>query len=194
MKLCHIYSNLYCKYFLKTAILANNIFNNYFFVFGTFNALILINTKKELKMNMIKWKPTNSILDNKIDKFFGFFPENLNYASSEDYEWSPAVDVNELKDHYTISMDLPGLSKSDIDISTSGDTITIKGNRERKAECKNDFYHYNEIGYGTFKRKFNIKNIVNIEGIKANFKNGVLQINLPKKEDKSQRVKSIKVN
>ena len=89
-------------------------------MFGTFNALILVNTKKELKMNMIKWKPTNSILDNEIDKFFGFFPENLNYASSEDYEWSPAVDVNELKDHYTISMDLPGLSKGDIDISTSG--------------------------------------------------------------------------
>ena len=84
-------------------------------------------------MNMIKWKPTNSILDNEIDKFFGFFPENLNYASSEDYEWSPAVDVNELKDHYTISMDLPGLSKADIDVSTCEDTITIKGNRERKS-------------------------------------------------------------
>ncbi len=174
--------------------MANNIFNNYFFMFGTFNASILVNTKKELKMNMIKWKPTNSILDNEIDKLFKFFPKNLNYASSEDYEWSPAVDVNELKDHYTISIDLPGLSKADIDISTSEDTITIKGNRERKAECKDDFYHYNEIGYGTFKRKFNIENIVNIEGIKANYKNGVLQINLPKKEDKSQRVKSIKVN
>ncbi len=194
MKLCHINRNLYFKFFSKTAILANNIFNNYFFTFGTFNALILLNTKKELKMNMIKWKPTNSFLNNEIDKFFEFFPENLNYTSSEDYEWSPAVNVNELKDHYTICMDLPGLSKADIDITTSEDTITIKGNRERKAECKNDFYHYNEIGYGTFKRRFNIKNIVNIEGIKANFKNGVLQINLPKKEDKSQRVTSIKVN
>ena len=139
MKLCHINSNLNHKYFSKTVILANNIFNNYFFMFGTFNALLIVNTKKELKMNMIKWKPTNSILDNEIDKFFGFFPENLNYASSEDYEWSPAVDVNELKDHYTISMDLPGLSKTDIDISTSGDTITIKGNPERKLNVKTIF-------------------------------------------------------
>ena len=107
---------------------------------------------------------------------------------------SKNVEIESLADAINGSDVFIGLSKADIDISTSGDTITIKGNRERKAECKNDFYHYNEIGYGTFKRKFNIKNIVNIEGIKANFKNGVLQVNLPKKEDKSKRVKSIKVN
>ena len=49
MKLCHINSNLNYKFFSKTVILANNIFNNYFFMFGTFNALILVNTKKGVK-------------------------------------------------------------------------------------------------------------------------------------------------
>tara|TARA_Y100001936_G_C15842437_1_gene542781 strand:+ start:28 stop:459 length:432 start_codon:yes stop_codon:yes gene_type:complete len=143
-------------------------------------------------MTLIKWKPRNNVLMEDVMNFFS--NENWNYASSTDYEWSPAIDIEESKNKYNIKMDLPGLSKKDINIHISDNYMNVSGKRENTDKSKNTFYNYQEREFGSFKRKFNIKDFIDQEKIIANFKNGLLDITLPKSKNEIKTKKEIKIN
>jgi HSP20 family protein len=96
--------------------------------------------------------------------------------------WTPSVDVYQDKDHFTVVAELPGLKKEDIDISLHGDTLTISG--ERKAEEKQaDQGFRTERFFGKFQRSLTLPSLVNTEKVKASYKDGVLQVVLPKSEE-----------
>ncbi|MCR4741877.1 MAG: Hsp20/alpha crystallin family protein [Treponema sp.] len=113
-------------------------------------------------------------------------------ACVKTYPYSaPKVDVKENKDSYTLEMDLPGRSEDDIEIELNKDNLTIASKEEKKAENKEEKYILRERNYSDFNRRFTLPEDVDTDSIKANFKNGVLIINMNKKE--IEKPKSIKI-
>jgi len=129
----------------------------------------------------------------------------LNRIFSEPYEqgddtlvradWAPAVDVVENDQHaLVLTAELPGVKKEDIELKVENNTLTIRGERKRAFEIKEDGYHRVERTYGTFARSFTLPQTVSADGIKADFKDGVLSVTLPAREEAKPRQVSISVN
>ena len=104
---------------------------------------------------------------------------------------TPRVDVKENKDSYTLEMDLPGRSEEDIEIELNKDNLSIASKQEKKTENKEEKFILRERNYSDFNRRFTLPEDVDTDSIKANFKNGVLIINMNKKE--IEKPKSIKI-
>jgi HSP20 family protein len=108
---------------------------------------------------------------------FGSFFRPLGSLS----RWTPAVDVYQDKDQFIVQAELPGLKKEEIEISLHDDTLTIAG--ERKAPATTDQGFRTERFYGKFQRSLNLPALVDAEKVKANYKDGILTIVLPKAEE-----------
>jgi HSP20 family protein len=102
-----------------------------------------------------------------------------------------ALDVFESDDDVTVRASIPGVNPDDIDISVTGDVLTIKGETSEEREEKQGNYHLRERRYGAFQRSVNLPAPVNTDKAEAEFKNGVLTLTLPKVEE--VKPKSIKI-
>ncbi|MGR3310206.1 MAG: Hsp20/alpha crystallin family protein [Candidatus Brocadiales bacterium] len=99
------------------------------------------------------------------------------------------IDVLETAEMVTVSAEIPGVDPKDVDISITGKTLTIKGEKKVEKEEKGKQYHMVERGYGKFVRTVNIPSLVEVEKAKAEYKNGILKITIPKSEEaKAKRV------
>ncbi len=96
--------------------------------------------------------------------------------------WAPAVDIAEDQNEIVVKAELPGLKQEDIDIELTGDTLTIKGERRFDDTARKDNYVRIERAYGTFQRSFTIGVPVQNEAVSASYKDGVLEVHLPKSE------------
>ena len=95
--------------------------------------------------------------------------------------WNPAVNVYQDKDRFTVVVELPGLKKEEIEISLHDDTLTIAGERKREESSAQEFL--TERLYGKFQRSLTLPTAVDAEKVKANYKDGLLQVVLPKAEE-----------
>jgi HSP20 family protein len=122
------------------------------------------------------------------------FQDTLNRFLSEpptQRPWTPSVDILETENELVLKADLPDVSQKDIDIQIENGTLTLKGERKFEREQKGVGYHRIERSYGSFARYFSVPETVDTENVKAEYKNGVLTVTLPKKE--VAKPKSIKV-
>jgi len=108
-------------------------------------------------------------------------------------DWRPAVDIFDTDNAIVIKAELPGIKKDDVSIDVKGNVLTIKGERSFDKETKEENYYRKERCFGKFQRSFTLPEAVNPEAIKANFKNGVLEIEVPKPEGKKPKQISINV-
>lgn len=106
--------------------------------------------------------------------------------------WAPAVDIHEAEDALVVTADLPGMKESDLDVRVENNTLTIRGERKFESEVKEESYLRVERTYGSFTRSFTLPNTVKTEGIEASYKDGVLTVKLPKREETKPR--QVKVN
>jgi HSP20 family protein len=108
--------------------------------------------------------------------------------------WQPALDVYEEKDNYVVKVELPGVNKEDVKLSLEQGTLTITG--ERKAETKPETteVHLSERFYGRFQRSLNLPETLAVDQVKAQFKDGVLTVTLPKSEAAKPRQIDIALN
>jgi HSP20 family protein len=106
--------------------------------------------------------------------------------------WSPAVDILETENELVLKADVPDVDPKDIDIQVENQTLTVKGQRHFEKENGNRGYHRIERSYGTFVRSFTVPTTVDTEKVGAEYKNGVLTIRLPKKEQAKPR--QVKIN
>lgn len=144
----------------------------------------------------MKWEPTpfKGMLDLKkeMDRIFeNFFGERLP-AFKEEFEFAPSVDVSETDNEVIVKAIVPGVDKKDINITLTENSITVKGELKREKEEKKKNYYRQEISYGAFSRTIPLPVEVNTEGAKANLKDGVLEVVIPKSE--KAKIKEIKVN
>jgi HSP20 family protein len=148
-------------------------------------------------MAIMRWDPMRDFgsLQDRINRLFEETLRGFSAGDREDLEkgmWAPAVDIYETEDSYVVSADLPGMNKEDIQIDLRDSTLTIKGEKKFVEEVKRDHYVRIERAYGTFVRSFTLPQTVDADGIKANYKDGVLTLTLPKTEQ--AKPKQIKIN
>jgi len=140
------------------------------------------------------WGPFEEVADlrKRMDEIFGeFFGQTPFAMAATEAVWSPLVDVHETKEGLLLQVELPGVKQEDIQVSMVGDTLTLKGERKRETEVKEDSYHRIERSYGTFQRSIVLPSVVDPNRVKATYREGVLEIQLPKKEE--AKPKEIKV-
>jgi HSP20 family protein len=101
--------------------------------------------------------------------------------------WSPSVDIYENKDQLVLEAELPGMKREDFDLSVENNVITLRGERHFEKRDEADNYHRVERAYGSFTRSFTLPNTVSGEGASADYRNGVLRVTLPKREETRAR-------
>jgi HSP20 family protein len=128
-------------------------------------------------------------LREKMNKMLGNYSE-YKTESLEETEWSPDMDILEDKDDIIIKLDIPGMSVTNIDTTITGNLLQIKGERKREASREDENYHFIGRNYGKFDRSIELPTLVDVEKIKAIYKDGVLTIKLPKIEKtKSEKLR-----
>ena len=146
-------------------------------------------------MNLVRFTPNSDLanrrrgVDSFLDAFFGdFFNREMGELTQG---WNPKVDVFEEDDRIVMKAELPGVEKDKIAIDVDGRILTLKGERNSDSEVKKENYYRRERSYGRFQRSFTLPLETDSEKIKAEYKDGVLQLNIPKPE--SQRPKKITI-
>lgn len=122
---------------------------------------------------------------NEFDKdFFSGFPMWANLGENmSDQVWSPSIDIIEKPDEWIFKAELPGVKLEDISCVVEDGILTIKGERKFEEEVKEEHYTRIERQYGSFQRRFSLPAGINEEDVKADYKNGVLTLSVPKKEE-----------
>jgi HSP20 family protein len=96
--------------------------------------------------------------------------------------WTPPVDIYETDEALILKAELPGVSKNDVSIEIHQNTLVLRGQRRHEAEVKEDRYHRVERAYGSFQRSFMLPTLVDQEHVRATYRDGVLELRLPKSE------------
>lgn len=140
-----------------------------------------------------EWDPIRELLDwqKSFGNLFDVSMEELPERISREAVWSPSVDVSEDKENIEIKADVPGVSQADIDISIAGNVLTIKGERKHEEKKSEKDFHRVERFYGSFTRSMTLPEYADTSKIRAEYKNGVLDIIIPKTEN--AKPKQIKV-
>ena len=107
--------------------------------------------------------------------------------------WMPAMDVYETEDKVVVSVELPGMTAEDVEVSVEDSTLTVSGKREFSSEVKEESYHRIERHYGTFSRTFSLPPTVDTAKVAAEYKNGVLTVRLPMREEAKPRQVKVEV-
>lgn len=107
--------------------------------------------------------------------------------------WTPVVDIYEDQDAFLLKLELPEVSKEDIKVSLNENVLSISGERRFENEDKRDGYHRVERNYGQFYRSFTLPPNINAEAIDAQYKDGVLRLSLPKKEEAKPKAISVDI-
>ena len=128
--------------------------------------------------------------DKVLDSFFNFDQENTTKGNI----WAPTVDVSDDKDNFYITAEIPGIAKEDVKVNIKNDTLTICGEKSVNKEDKEKNFYRAERVYGSFSRSFNLPEAVDKDKIKAEYKNGILTLVIPKKEEEKPKEIDIKIS
>jgi len=143
--------------------------------------------------SVIRWDPFRNVsnLQAQVNRLF----ESTMPGGGSDSSlttWAPAVDIYETENELVLKADLPDVNEKDIDIRIENNTLSIHGERKFEQEVKEENYLRVERSCGSFTRSFTLPSTVNTEAIKAEYKNGVLRVEMPKRAE--SKPKQVKVN
>jgi len=147
-------------------------------------------------MTLVRWRPYQDFfnLQGRINRLFE--NDSLPVKSPEDVSldsWSPTTDIFETKDEYILKLEVPGISKDDIQIEFNQDTLTVKGERKEEKEVNKDNYHRIERCCGSFSRSYTLPKNVDEKKIDASMKDGILELQIPKQEESKTKTLPIKI-
>jgi len=142
-------------------------------------------------MAIVRWDPAAELAGMEIDRLNRMFAEF--YGEQMGRSWMPPVDIYETEKHEVVlKAELPDVKREDINLTFENGVLTLKGERKFDQETKKDQYHRRERRYGAFSRSFTVPNTVDATRISAAFKDGLLTITLPQREE--AKPKQISVN
>ena len=128
------------------------------------------------------------------DEMARLFDDRLLSRGGESVGWTPKVDIFEDEEGVALSFELAGVEPKDVDIRFENGVLTLRGERKMEKEDKRDQYHRVELSYGTFTRSFSLPATIDAEKIRAESKNGVLTVHLPKKPEAKPKSIQVKVS
>ncbi len=148
--------------------------------------------RKDLYNPFYELERLHSELNSLFDWSFGSVPtRNLGLLETG---WAPAVDVFESKDNVLVKADLPGLKKDEIDVTVQDNTLILRGEKKENDEIEEEGYVRTERFYGSFQRVISLPSDVDSSKAKAEYKDGILQLTLPKKEEAKPKQISVDIN
>jgi HSP20 family protein len=145
-------------------------------------------------MDLSRWERD---MERMMEDFFGrrtrpWWPET--WFRTEGMELTaPAVDLYEEKDDIVVKAELPGIETNNIEVKLTDHTLTIKGEKKKEEETKEQNYYRAERSYGSFVRTLELPKDVHADKVKATFKNGILEVRLPKTEEAKTKEVKVKV-
>ena len=154
--------------------------------------------QQEDDMSMVRFDPFRelSTMQDRINRIFGdAYSRRQDDDLTQRGEWFPPVDIYENgNDEIVLKAELPGLQREDIDLRVENNTLTLRGERKRDNEIKQEQYHRVERSYGAFSRSFSLPSRIDTEKVRAEFKEGVLSIKLPVKAEAKPRQIEVSVS
>ncbi len=151
-----------------------------------------------MSRDLIKWShlPTISSMQNEMNRMLDRFFRGgeLSDFGVESGTWIPPIDLSETNDKFTIKAEIPGIDPKEIDISVNNNTLLIKGEKKEEKEEKGKNFYRMERRYGSFSRSIDLPASVDTNKVSAEYKNGVLEINLQKKEEVKPKQINVKVS
>lgn len=140
-------------------------------------------------MNLVKWDPFRELesVSSSLNRFFGRTPASggsgVGWLAEAD--WAPTVDISETDKQYLIKAEIPGVQKADVKVTVEDGMLTIRGERKQEKEEKGEKFHRIERSYGSFMRSFRLPEDADAAAVKAEFRDGMLNVSV----DKSARAK-----
>jgi HSP20 family protein len=134
-------------------------------------------------MNLVKWDPFAELEDvsKSLNRIFGRFPARpADREALAMADWAPTVDISETDSAYMIKGEIPGVNKEDVKVTIEDGMITMRGQRKLEKEEKDKKFHRIERSYGSFMRSFRVPDDVDENAVKAEFKDGMINVTLPK--------------
>jgi HSP20 family protein len=151
----------------------------------------------EAKMNLTRWEPFRELEDmtQRLNRIFGrsLVDRDKGSEALKVAEWAPAVDVSETETEYLIKAEIPEVKKEDVKVTLQDGILTLQGERKQEKEEKGKRFHRIERSYGSFLRSFDLPANVDDTKTKADFKDGVLTLTLPKSEKAKPKSVEVKV-
>jgi len=148
-------------------------------------------------MAIVRWQPfgTMRAAEREFDRLFRdpfttFGGEREAEPSTR--PWAPAVDIYETENSIVLKAELPGIDPKDVEVRVEDNTLYLKGERKFEKETKDENYHRVERSYGSFARSFSLPNSIDADKVVAEYKDGVLNLTLPKREE--AKPKTIRIN
>ena len=143
-------------------------------------------------MSLIRWEPFYSMEDmfKGMPALFGRLAPFSGYGNTE---WSPSVDISETEQEYLIRAALPAVKKEDVSVTFEDGMLTLSGERRQKEEQNDEKFHKVESFYGSFSRSFALPEGIDADQIRADSKDGVLTIHVPKTKTEPKKPTTIKV-
>jgi HSP20 family protein len=142
-------------------------------------------------MTIVRWEPLRefSTLQNEMNRLFNtvFDAPPGNGTGGAMRRWMPAMDLVESGDHFVLRADLPGLSEEDVKIELEDTTLTISGERAAEHESNDEGYYRLERAFGAFSRTLQLPKGIDPEAVTAGFDRGVLEVRIPKPEQRKPR-------
>ena len=148
-------------------------------------------------MTLVRWNPSRELeeMSDRLNRMFN--RQALPQANAKETmvvaDWAPSVDISETDGEYQIKAEIPDVKKDDVKVTLEDGVLTIQGERKHEKEDKGKKYHRIERSYGSFVRSFTLPDLVDEEKVKAEFKDGVLNLQLPKSEKAKPKAIEVKV-
>jgi HSP20 family protein len=149
-------------------------------------------------MALVRWEPVRELtsLQNEMNRLFSTFFDPADAGGTNGASlrrWVPAMDLVEAEDHFVLRADLPGLGPDDVNLEVEDNVLTLSGERKAEHESKGEGYYRVERASGHFRRSLTLPEGVDLENIAASFDKGVLEIRIPKPEQRKPRKVAINV-
>jgi HSP20 family protein len=149
-------------------------------------------------MAIVRFDPFRELtaMQDRINRVFGdVYTRRLDDDVLSRGDWAPPVDIFQNdKSEVVIKAEMPGLKREDIDLRVENNTLTIRGERKREAEVREEQYHRVERAYGVFTRSFTLPAVVDAGKVSAEYRDGVLTVVLPMREEAKPRQIQVEVN
>ena len=141
-------------------------------------------------MALVRWEPLRELtsLQSEMNRLFNAaFDQPSGNAGNTLRRWMPAMDLVETEDHFVLRADLPGLAEEDVSIELEDGTLTVSGERKAEHEAKSEGYYRVERAFGSFSRSLTLPQGIDPEAVTAGFNSGVLEVRIPKPEQRKPR-------
>jgi HSP20 family protein len=146
-------------------------------------------------MAIVRWEPFRDLMttQREFDRLFKeAFSPMFGEGELSTRTWAPPVDIYENENNIVLKAELPGVDPKDVEVRVEDSTLYLKGERKFEKETKEENYHRVERSYGSFARSFSLPNSINADKVKAEYKDGLLTLTLPKREE--AKPKTIKID